>query len=365
MREPVQEGAMSARKATQKSAKGTTTSGKKSKGFTDEERAAMKERAQELKAEARKADGESAVLAKIAEMPEPDRALAERLHAIINASAPDLSPKTWYGMPAYAKDGKVVCYFQSAEKFKSRYATFGFSDKANLDEGAMWPPSFALKELTAAEEAKIGALVSTDGRASSFTRDFRPLHAFSRDRLRSLEAAFADGAFPPIVTVKLGETYFVIDGHHRAALARRGGAEMIDADVTELIARVPLPAGADMLEVVLRELERIFLEDSGLVEARPGVRVSVSRPAHYLELLENIQVHGYHLMRGRGRVLENAEIAADWFDAIYTPTLAAIERLRLGRLYRDAPPGDLFLVLHRHRRGAVPSTGCPPLPPNG
>ena len=114
-----------------------------------------------------------------------------------------------------------------------------------------------------------------------------------------------------------------------------------------------------MLEVVLRELERIFLEDSGLAEARPGVRVSVSRPAHYLELLENIQVHGYHLMRGRGRVLENAEIAADWYDATWTPTLAAIERLRLGQLYRDAPPGDLFLVLHRHRRDAFPSTGCP------
>jgi uncharacterized protein YdhG (YjbR/CyaY superfamily) len=134
-------------------------------GFTDEERAAMKERAQELKAEARrgprakKADGESDVLAKIAEMPEPDRAMAERLHAIIKASAPVLSPKTWYGMPAYAKDGKVVCFFQSAEKFKSRYATFGFSDEANLDEGAMWPTSFALKELTAAEEARIGALV--------------------------------------------------------------------------------------------------------------------------------------------------------------------------------------------------------------
>ena len=121
----------------------------------------MKERAQELKAEARadKADGESAVLAKIAEMPEPDRAMAERLHAIIKASAPALSPKTWYGMPAYAKDGKVVCFFQSAQKFKSRYATFGFSDEANLDEGAMWPTSFALKELTAAEEARIGALV--------------------------------------------------------------------------------------------------------------------------------------------------------------------------------------------------------------
>jgi ParB-like nuclease domain len=210
-------------------------------------------------------------------------------------------------------------------------------------------------------EIPLDAVVGTDGRASAFTRDFRPLHAFSRDRMRSLQDAFGDGAFPPIVTVKLGETYFVIDGHHRTALARRAGAKMIDADVTELIARVALPAGADMLDVVLRELERVFLEDSGLAEGRPGVRVSVSRPAHYLELLENIQVHGYHMMRDRGRVLENAEIAANWHEAIYTPTLDAIERLRLGREYRDAPPGDLFLVLHRHRRDAFPSTGCPHL----
>jgi uncharacterized protein YdhG (YjbR/CyaY superfamily) len=150
---------MSAKKATQKSAKSTTATNKTSKGFTAEERAAMRERAQEVKAEARKADGEKAVLAKIAEMPASDRAMAKRLHAIIKASAPALSPKTWYGMPAYAKDGKVVCFFQSAEKFKSRYATFGFSDEAKLDKGAMWPTSFALKELTAAEEAKIGALV--------------------------------------------------------------------------------------------------------------------------------------------------------------------------------------------------------------
>ncbi len=157
---------MSAKKATQKAATSTTATGKKSKGFTDEERAAMKERAQELKAEARrvpradKADGESALLAKIAEMPEPDRAMAERLHAIVKASAPALSPKTWYGMPAYAKDGKVVCYFQSAQKFKTRYATFGFSDAAKLDEGAMWPTSFALTGLTAAAEARISALVT-------------------------------------------------------------------------------------------------------------------------------------------------------------------------------------------------------------
>ena len=148
-----------AKKGTQKSAKSTAAVAKKSTGFTAEERAAMKERAQELKAEARKADGESALLAKIAEMQGQDRAIAERLHAIITANAPALSPKTWYGMPAYAKDGKVVCYFQSAGKFKSRYATFGFSDEANLDKGTMWPTSFALKELTAADEARIGALV--------------------------------------------------------------------------------------------------------------------------------------------------------------------------------------------------------------
>ena len=151
-----------AKTRVQRSPKGTT--GKASTGFTDEERAAMKERAEELKAARRgpragKADGESDVLAKIAEMPEADRVMAERLHALIKASAPALSPRTWYGMPAYAKDGKVVCFFQSAQKFKSRYATFGFSDKANLDEGAMWPTSFALKGLTAAEEKKIGALV--------------------------------------------------------------------------------------------------------------------------------------------------------------------------------------------------------------
>jgi uncharacterized protein YdhG (YjbR/CyaY superfamily) len=152
-------------KDTQKSAKGNTAIDKKSKGFTDAEQAAMKERAQELKAEARrgprakKADGESDVLAKIAEMPAPDRAMAKRLHSIVKASAPALSPRTWYGMPAYAKDGKVGCFFQSAQKFKTRYATFGFSDKANLDEGAMWPTAFALTELTAAGEARIAALV--------------------------------------------------------------------------------------------------------------------------------------------------------------------------------------------------------------
>ncbi len=156
---------MRSKKETQKSAKSATVTGKAVKGFTDEERVAMKERAQELKAEARRGlrakneDGEGDVLTKIAEMPEPDRAMAERLHAIVKASAPALSPRTWYGMPAYAKDGNVVCFFQSAHKFKARYATFGFSDKANLDEGTVWPVAFALKELTAADEVRIGTLV--------------------------------------------------------------------------------------------------------------------------------------------------------------------------------------------------------------
>src|SRR5437588_4819649 len=140
-------------KDTPRSARRTTAK------FTDEERGAVKDRVKELKAAADKANAESDVLAKIAEMPAPDRAMAKRLHAIIKASAPALSPRTWYGMPAYAKDGNVLCFFQSPQKFKTRYATFGFSDKANLDEGAMWPTSFALKELTAAEEARIGALV--------------------------------------------------------------------------------------------------------------------------------------------------------------------------------------------------------------
>jgi uncharacterized protein YdhG (YjbR/CyaY superfamily) len=145
--------------ATQKSAKTTTAIKKRFDGFTDEEKGAMKDRVKEMKARAGKADEESAVVAKIAEMPSSDRAMAKRLHAVIKASAPSLSPKLWYGMPAYAKDGKIVCFFQSAQKFKTRYATFGFSDQAKLDEGSMWPNAFALAKLTPADEARIGALV--------------------------------------------------------------------------------------------------------------------------------------------------------------------------------------------------------------
>jgi uncharacterized protein YdhG (YjbR/CyaY superfamily) len=161
----IEEVSMSPKKDTRQSAESTTAKSGRSNGFTDEERAAMRERARELKAAARrgpvasKADGESDVLAKIAEMPDADRKMAERLHVIVKASAPELSPRTWYGMPAYAKDGKVLCFFKSAHKFKTRYATFGFSDRANLDEGNMWPTDFALKQLSDDVEARIGALV--------------------------------------------------------------------------------------------------------------------------------------------------------------------------------------------------------------
>ena len=163
---------------TQKRTKRTTATRKSSPALTAEERAAMKELVQERKAAARGEDGESAVLAKIAEMPEPDRAMAERLHAIVKASAPSLTPRTWYGMPAYSKDGKVLCFFQSAAKFKARYATFGFSDKANLDDGHMWPTSFALKQLTSAEEEKIAGLVKEGGQLSAVPR----LVTYSRRR---------------------------------------------------------------------------------------------------------------------------------------------------------------------------------------
>ncbi len=146
-------------KGSRKSAKSTTATGKKSAGFTDEEKAAMRERVRELKAAAGEAEGEQAVLAKLATMPARDRAIGERLHAIIRANAPGLTPRLWYGMPAYAKDGQVVCHYQNAAKFKTRYGTIGFSDEANLDDGSMWPVVFALPELTAADEARIAALL--------------------------------------------------------------------------------------------------------------------------------------------------------------------------------------------------------------
>jgi hypothetical protein len=204
-------------------------------------------------------------------------------------------------------------------------------------------------------------VVGTDSKAGAFTRDFRPQHDFTRDRLRSLEEAFPDGGFPPITAVKLGDTYFVVDGHHRVALARRRGGEMIDASITEFLSPAPLPAGADMVEVVLRQLELVFLDESGLTDSRPGVRIAASRPAVYLELLENMQVHGYHLMQAQDRALTKAEVSGDWYDTIFAPVMEAVERNRLGGHYRDAPDADVFLLLHQQRRDDFPSCGCPPL----
>ena len=207
----------------------------------------------------------------------------------------------------------------------------------------------------------LAEVVGTEGRVATFTRDFEPRHESSRQRIRALATAFPSGDFPPIVAVKLGDVYFVVDGHHRVAFARQSGGKMIDADVTEFVTRVPLPAGADMLEVVLRQLERVFLEDSGLAQARPGVRLSASRPALYLELLENLQVHGYHLMREHDRVLSKERIAEDWYENVFSPAVAPTVRARVAEPFRDVPDADLFLLLHRRRRDAFPSCGCPPL----
>jgi hypothetical protein len=216
------------------------------------------------------------------------------------------------------------------------------------------------RRLLGLQTIPLADVVGTEGRAATFTRDFRPRHESSRQRIRGLAEAFPGGDFPPIVAVKLGDVYFVIDGHHRVALARQTGGEMIDADVTELVTRVPLPTGADMVEVVLRQLELVFLEDSGLAEARRGVRVSASRPALYLELLENLQVHGYHLMREREHVLTDEEIADDWYANVFFPAVAPGVRAGLER-FRDLPDADLFLLLHERRREDFPSRGCPRL----
>jgi hypothetical protein len=207
----------------------------------------------------------------------------------------------------------------------------------------------------------LAEVVGTEGRVATFTRDFKPKHESSRQRIRALAEAFPSGDFPAIVVVKLGDVYFVVDGHHRVALARQSGGEMIDADVTEFVTRVPLPAGADMLEVVLRQLERVFLEESGLAQARPGVRLSASRPALYLELLENLQVHGYHLMRAHDRVVPKEHIAEDWYENVFSPAVSPSVRAGVAGTLRDAPDADLFLLLHRRRRDAFPSCGCRPL----
>jgi hypothetical protein len=201
-------------------------------------------------------------------------------------------------------------------------------------------------------------VVGTDGRSADFDRDFLPRRPDIGDRWRRVERAFPEGDFPPIVVYKLGDAYFVIDGHHRVAIARQRGMDTIDAEVTEMRARWHLHADADLVELIHADQQRIFMEESGLDRARPSVCIDFSRPAGYIELLENVQVHGYHLMLKAGRALTREEIAADWFERIYEPTVEAIRREELDRAYPSATAADLFLSVHQRRRELFPDVGC-------
>jgi hypothetical protein len=207
----------------------------------------------------------------------------------------------------------------------------------------------------------VAQVIGTDSRASDFDRDFHPRRRDVHTRMHRVDQAFPDGDFPPIVAYQLGDAYFVIDGHHRVAVARRRGVEMIDAEVTELVARWHLDADADIVELIHAEQQRIFMHDSGLEHTRPDVRIAFSRPAGYLELLENVQIHGYHLMVEQGRSPDPGMIAADWYERVYLPTVEAIRREGLADADPEATDGDLFLQAYRRRRVEYPDRGCPPL----
>jgi ParB-like nuclease domain len=205
----------------------------------------------------------------------------------------------------------------------------------------------------------IDRIVGTDGRGSDFDRAFLPRRPGIAQRWRNVERAFPDGDFPPIVVRKLGEAYFVLDGHHRVAIARQRGMTTIDADVSELVARWPLAADADLVDLVHAEQERLFVDQSGIPE--PAAPIRFSHPSGYVELLENVEIHGYHLMLESGRVLTRDEIGRDWYERIYAPAAIAIESARLGEAYPDATTADLFLHVYRERRRRVPDRGCSPL----
>jgi hypothetical protein len=208
---------------------------------------------------------------------------------------------------------------------------------------------------------RVSQIIGTDGRGADFDRDFHARRPDVVRRRESVERAFRDSAFPPIVVYQLGDAYFVIDGHHRVASAHRQGIEMIDAEVTELRARWHLGSDADVVELIHAEQERLFMTESGLVDARPQARIRFSRPAGYLELLENVQIHGYHAMRKAGRVLDPAEIAANWYEQIYRPAVEATRREGLEAAFPDATEADLFLAIYQRRRELFPDCGCPPL----
>jgi hypothetical protein len=204
-------------------------------------------------------------------------------------------------------------------------------------------------------------VVGTDSRRADFDRDFLPRRPDIGSRWRQVERAYPDGDFPPIVVYQLGEAYFVLDGHHRVAIARQRDMETIDAEVTELRARWRLRADADIVQLIHAEQQRIFMEESGLDRTRPELCINFSRPVGYIELLETIQLHGYHAMLAAGKALEPAQISAGWLEDVYEPTVAAIRREGLDRAYPDATEADLFLCVWQRRRELMPETGCRPL----
>jgi hypothetical protein len=207
----------------------------------------------------------------------------------------------------------------------------------------------------------LGKIVGTDGRGADFDREFLPRRPEIGARWRRVEQAFPGGDFPPIVVYQLGDAYFVLDGHHRVAIARQRGMDTIDAEVTELRARWHLNADADIVELIHAEQQRIFMDESGLGQARPDVCINFSRPAGYIELLENVQIHGYHLMLAAGRALDRSEIAEDWYERVYLPAVTAFRREGLAEAYPDATDGDLFLCVYQRRRDLFPDCGCSPL----
>jgi hypothetical protein len=233
-------------------------------------------------------------------------------------------------------------------------------DLLPLDEATQRLRPFARRHV-GLRAIPVSRIVGTDSRGADFDRDFLPRRPEIGPRWRGVEAAFPDGGFPPIAVYQLGEAYFIIDGHHRVAIARQRRMEAIDAEVTELTARWHLPADADLVELIHAEQERIFMDDSGLGVARPDAVIRFSRPAGYLELIENVQIHGYHLMLEAGRALTKEEIAVDWYDRVYLPSVEAVRAEGLHELHPGHTDADFFLCAYYRRRELYPEVGCVPL----
>ena len=236
----------------------------------------------------------------------------------------------------------------------------GPADLLPLDEATKRLRPFARRHL-GLQAIPVAQIVGTDSRGADFDRDFLPRRPEIGPRWRNVEEAFPEGGFPPIAVYRLGEAYFIIDGHHRVAIARQRRVETIDAEVTELTARWHLPADADLVELIHAEQERIFMNDSGLGTARPDAHIRFCKPAGYLELIENVQIHGYHLMLNGGRVLSREEIAGDWYDDVYLPSVEAIRAENLHDLHPGQTDADFFLCVYYRRRELYPEVGCVPL----